>query len=178
MKLVKCYAIGLHLLYFKIVGLFPSRIMRNFLYLPFMGSGVFFNIFFGGVILRSPWKIKLGRGSVVGEKVQLDCRRGLVIGNHVNISSEVQIWTLHHDPQSSTFKAIGKEVVIEDYVWLGARSIILPGVRVGKGAVVGAGSVVARDVEPYSIVVGNPAKKVKSRNENLTYKLECNIPFI
>ena len=54
-------------------------------------------------------------------------------------------------------------VLIEDDVWIGARAIILPGLRIGKGAIVGAGSVVTKDVPPYAICVGNPARVIKSR---------------
>jgi acetyltransferase-like isoleucine patch superfamily enzyme len=60
--------------------------------------------------------------------------------------------------------------VIEDHVWIGARAIISPGVRIGEGAVIGAGSVVTRDVEPYTIVAGNPARFIKERSRDLRYK--------
>jgi len=56
-----------------------------------------------------------------------------------------------------------RPVCIEDDVWIGSRVILLPGVRIGKGSIVGAGSVVTRDVEPYAIVAGNPARKIRSR---------------
>jgi len=70
---------------------------------------------------------------------------------------------LGHDPRSATFEDRGGDVVIGDRVWIGYRAIILPGVFLGEGAVIGAGAVVAKDVEPYEIVVGNPARKIGER---------------
>ena len=66
----------------------------------------------------------------------------------------------------------GGEVIIGDRVWIGYRAIVLPGVTIGEGAVVGAGAVVTRDVSPYTIVAGNPAKVIGERTKELTY--ECN----
>jgi acetyltransferase-like isoleucine patch superfamily enzyme len=89
------------------------------------------------------------------------------------------IWTLHHDYNSADFAQIGQPVIIEDYVWLCSRSIILPGVTVGKGAVVAAGAVVTRNVQPYTVVGGVPAKFIATRNENLTYNLsDAVLPII
>lgn len=101
----------------------------------------------------------------------LDGRKGLVIGDHVNLSSEVMIWTLQHDMNDSGFKAVGGPVEIGDYAWVSARAIILPGRKIGKGAVVAAGSVVTKDVEDYAIVGGVPAKKIGERNRSLEYKV-------
>ena len=71
--------------------------------------------------------------------------------------------------QSNDFKYEDFTTIIEDYVWIGTRAIILPGVRIGKGAVIGAGSVVTKDVGEYEFVAGNPAKFIKRRNKNLEY---------
>jgi acetyltransferase-like isoleucine patch superfamily enzyme len=104
---------------------------------------------------------------------------GLTIGSNVNISNEVMIWTLHHDYNDADFASTGQAVIIEDYVWLCSRSIILPGVTIGKGAVVAAGAVVTKNVEPYTVVGGIPAKQIAKRNENLTYDLgDAILPII
>lgn len=124
-----------------------------------------------GFEIRSPWKLKIGRGSVVGHNALLDARMGLIIGNNVNISNEVMIWSLHHDYNDVDFASTGNQVIIEDYVWLCSRAVILPGVTIGKGAVVAAGAVVTRNVMPYTVVGGVPAKQIAKRNENLTYDL-------
>lgn len=100
-----------------------------------------------------------------------DGRRGLEIGNNVNISSDVSIWTLQHDHRDPYFecKPEGGKVVIGDRVWLGSNVIVLPGVTIGEGAVCCAGCVVTKDVEPFTVVAGIPAKKVNERPKDLYY---------
>lgn len=124
-----------------------------------------------GFEIRSPWKIQIGNNTIIGHNAMLDARMGLVIGSNVNLSNEVMIWTLHHDYNSRDFAQTGDLVVIEDYAWVCSRAIILPGVRIGKGAVVAAGAVVTRDVAPYTVVGGTPAKKIADRNNDLVYNL-------
>ncbi|SDS99729.1 Acetyltransferase (isoleucine patch superfamily) [Mucilaginibacter mallensis] len=124
-----------------------------------------------GFEVRSPWKLKIGNSSVIGHNALLDARRGLTIGNNVNLSNEVMIWTSHHDYNSAVFETVGKEVIIEDYVWLCSRAVILPGVTIGRGAVVAAGAVVTRDVAPFTVVGGVPAKPIATRNRELIYDL-------
>ena len=88
------------------------------------------------------------------------------------------IWTLHHEKNSPQFEAIGKKVVIDDYAWICARAIILPGIKIGKGAIVGAGCVVSKNVDDYEIVAGNPQRIIGYRSKDLSYKLNENIPFL
>ena len=117
-----------------------------------------------------PSGISIGQGSLIGERVTLDGRRqlpnsrgGLSIGNHVDIASEVMIWTSKHDVKSSEMKTVEERVVIGDYVFIGPRAIIMPGVIIGEGAVIAAGAIVTKDVEPYQIVAGLPAKVIDQR---------------
>lgn len=124
-----------------------------------------------GFEVRSPWKLRIGSNTIIGHNALLDARKELTIGNNVNISNEVMIWTLHHDYNDPDFSNAGAPVVIEDYVWLCSRAIILPGVTIGKGAVVAAGAVVTRNVLPYTVVGGVPAKPIGTRNQNLKYNL-------
>lgn len=125
----------------------------------------------------APEGVSIGDGTVIGNDAFLDGRRGLRIGNSVNIGGHVQIFTLEHDPQSSTFGTTGGPVVIEDYVYIASRSTILPGVKIGKGAVVAAGAVVTRDVSPYAIVGGVPARVIGSRSTDLEYSFDYHLPF-
>lgn len=123
-----------------------------------------------GVFTTGP-HIHIGDNVVVNRRVYLDGRIGVRIQNNVSISSEVYVVSLEHDLHDSTFATRGAEVVIEDDVWIGVRAMIMPGVRVGKGAVVAAGAVVTKDVEPYQIVAGVPARVIGERSHQLDYKL-------
>ena len=108
--------------------------------------------------------IIIGEDTIIGEKATLDGRGKIIIGNHVDIASEVMIYTSQHDINSPQFAPISKPVKIEDYVFIGPRAILLPGVTIGEGAVVGAGAVVTKDVASYFVVGGVPAKAIGNRN--------------
>jgi maltose O-acetyltransferase len=85
---------------------------------------------------------------------------------------------VEHVVNDSNFCSVSDGVVIEDYAWLSCRTVILPGVKIGFGAVVCAGAVVTKNIEPYSIVAGVPAKKIGERAKNLSYNLGSATPFI
>ena len=149
----------------------PSQTIRHFL---IRYSGLKLgqaSLIYMGAEIREPSNITIGTGTTIGHNCTLDGRGGLHIGNNVNLSSEVMIWTMQHNPQCPNFGVESNPVVIEDYAWLSCRSIILPGVTVGKGAVVAAGAVVTKSVEPYTMVGGVPAKHISKRNPNLEYVL-------
>ncbi len=116
--------------------------------------------------------ITIGKDSIIGEYVILDGRDQLTIGNHVDIASEVMIYNSKHDINDPDFKAINGKVTIEDYVFIGPRAIIMPGITIRKGAVVGAGAVVTKDVAPYTVVGGIPAQVIGERKiKDLKYTL-------
>lgn len=128
--------------------------------------------FLMGVEFRNPKNISIGNNSAVNKKVLLDGRGGqLTIGNNVDIAQETNIWTLEHDVHDDHHTDIGADVIIEDYVWIASRVTVLPGVTIGKGAVVAANSVVTKDVLPMAIVGGIPAKVIGKRKSKLKYKL-------
>jgi acetyltransferase-like isoleucine patch superfamily enzyme len=157
---------------------FTNRIIAN---IPFHSIRAFFYRYFlkiimeeGSHIFMEAWfdtrkKFTLGKNSVINEKCRLDNRGGIYIGMNVSISSQVCILTGDHDIQSPDFAGRARAVNIEDRVFIGTRAMILPGVTLGEGCVVGAGSVVTKDVAPFTIVAGIPAKPIGHRNENLTY---------
>ena len=96
---------------------------------------------------------------------------GVTIGSHVMMGPNVTIYTKNHcmkdlaKPMRLQGMTECKPVIIEDDVWIGGQVCILPGVKIGTGAVVGACAVVSKDVPPYAVVVGNPARVVKFRNK-------------
>jgi acetyltransferase-like isoleucine patch superfamily enzyme len=130
--------------------------------------------------IRHPRGIIIGATTTIGHNCVLDGRAGIRIGANVNLSSDVMIWTVQHDPQDPTFGVKSAPVNVEDYAWLSCRSIILPGVTIGRGAVVAAGAVVTKSVPPYTIVGGVPAVAIGQRNPDLKYRLgrESAISFV
>ncbi len=125
-----------------------------------------------GIRLYDPRHIVIGEDTIIGEGTVLDGRDQLKIGNHVAVATEVMIYNSEHDLNDNDFSPIEAPVHIEDYVFIGPRAIILPGVTVGRGAIVAAGAVVTKDVPPYAIVGGVPAKIIgERRNKTLNYRL-------
>jgi len=116
-----------------------------------------------GFHIRNPYGITIEDGVSIGPKVLLDGRRGLHIGKSAVIAYEAIIWTLNHDYNDINFKSKGAPVEIGEYAWICSRSIILPGISVGKGAVVASGAIVTKDVPDWAIVAGVPAKVVGQR---------------
>lgn len=148
----------------------PSRRLRLFYYRKIMGfdlgakTTIFMNCRFD--CARG---LAIGACSVVNYGCRLDSRGGLRIGNNVSISEEVCILTSDHDPRTDDFRGRSRPVVIEDYVFLGTRAMILPGVTVHRGAIVAAGAVVSRDVPALGIVGGVPARPIGTRTARLAY---------
>ena len=125
-----------------------------------------------GCRFYQPKNVRIGEGTIIGDHATLDGRAPIIIGNHVDMASEVMIFNSQHDIDSMDFKPIEKPVTIEDYVFIGPRAIILPGVTIRKGAVIAAATVVTKDVEPMTVVGGVPAREIRKRNvKELNYRL-------
>lgn len=124
------------------------------------------------VDIRSPHRILIGNNTTINKNVVLDGRGGtLKIGNNVDIAQDCRIWTLQHDYNSPSYKAVGDSVEIKDYVWIASGATVLPGVTIGEGAVVGTCSVVTKNVPPYTVVAGIPAKCIGTRQKDIIYNL-------
>jgi maltose O-acetyltransferase len=124
--------------------------------------------------------VRIGRNSRIGRGCTLDARSPLAIGDNVSLSPEVMILAGTHDVNDPRFapSEVGPwAVAIEDHVWIGSRAMIMPGVTVGRGAVVAAGAVVTKDVAPLSIVAGVPARPIRTRNSGAAvYELDAPLP--
>lgn len=128
--------------------------------------------FLMGLELKNAKNISIGSNSILNKNVLLDARGGkIIIGSNVDIAQETNIWTLQHEVNDDSHSTKGNSIIIEDYVWIASRVTILPGVRIGKGAVIATNSVVTKDVEPMSIVAGIPARIISKRQNKLQYKL-------
>jgi acetyltransferase-like isoleucine patch superfamily enzyme len=121
------------------------------------------SIIYSGCTFVGLGGVKIGHHTVIGGQTRLDGRMGLMIGNNVDISMYVKIFTLEHDIESPNFDAKGGPVVIGDWAYIGTGALILPEVTIGEGAVVCSGAVVTRDVKPWTMVGGVPAKFIKNR---------------
>jgi maltose O-acetyltransferase len=155
-----------------VVGCVPSHSFRRFFYRLAgvkIGRG---STIHTGARFYDPKNIVIGGDTIVGEKTVLDGRAAITIGNHVDIASEVMVYNSEHDINDENFAATDQPVVIKDYVFIGPRAIILPGVTIGEGAIVAAGCVVTKEVPPYAVVGGVPAKVIGERKlKNLHYRL-------
>ena len=157
------------------ISLVPSHHLRRFVYKA-LGAEIGKNVVFHfKTEIRGIHKLKIGKGTIVGDNTLLDARAGLTFGENVNISSNVSLYTYQHDHRDPYFRCTSdntKPIIIGNRVWLGSNVTVLSGVNIGEGAVCCAGCVVTKDVEPYAVVAGIPAKKVNERPRDLRYEFK------
>lgn len=121
------------------------------------------------------WELETAERVVINQHCLLDCRRfNISIGNDSDIGPYTRIWTLGHDTEAPDHAVSGGPVIIGHHVWIASGVTILPNVIIGNGAVVASASVVTKAVEDLSIVGGNPARKIRSRKNDLGYQLLFN----
>lgn len=116
-----------------------------------------------GVHVWFPWYLSIGECSAIGRSVELYNYANIYIGSHTVISQYSYICTASHDYLSESMDFFAKSITIGDYVWVAAGAMICPGVTVSSGAVVGAKSLVASDLDEWSIYAGVPARKIRDR---------------
>jgi len=154
------------------VSLLPSCHLRRFVY-KCLGAEVGRHaVFHFRTEIRAPYNLKVGAGTIIGDNAILDARNGLTLGQNINLSSNVSIYTEQHEYRDPYFRCTagaGNAVTIGDRAWIGSNVVILPGVTIGEGAVCCAGCVVTKDVAPFTVVAGVPAKKINDRPHNLEY---------
>lgn len=121
-----------------------------------------------GTAINVPFRVSIGADCLIHG--HLKSRGGITIGDGVELVQDVMISTQSHNMESELFESIYLPVVIDDYVWIGPRAIVLPGVKLARGSVVAANAVVTRDTEPWAIYGGVPAKYIKPRAVLLTRK--------
>lgn len=160
------------LMILRFIGFVPLHFVRKIFYLA---SGIDMpldsTIHIGANFFK-PSNIIIGHDTIIGDHCFMDGRAPLKIGNHVGIASQVLIYNDEHDINSPEYGNSFGPVEIGDYVFIGPRAIILPNIKIGKGAVVAAGAIVTKDIPEFEIWGGVPAKKISDRKiDNPNYRL-------
>lgn len=173
-KKIFCIIYGYSRYLIHTIKYFPSHIVRNWVYKYIFlvdrhpNSTIYF-----GCEIRAGFSLHIGKGSIIGDNCILDARQGIYIGEDVN--SEVHLWTESHDMNDPYFQGSPSKrgaIHVGNRAWLGANVTVLDNVKIGEGAVVCAGSVVTKDVEPFAVVAGIPAKKIGERSQDLKYEFD------
>ncbi len=125
-----------------------------------------------GVEMWSARGLSIGARSTIGQRSYIDARGGVRIDSDVSISRGVAVLTAEHVVDDPHFGATLGRVHFEQRSWVGVGAIVLPGVRVGEGAVIAAGAIVTKDVAPYAVVAGNPARLIGTRPGPMRYELD------
>ena len=169
---IKTIILEFWLMILRFVGYIPIHFVRKFFYV-FSGVEIpLDSTIHNGANFFKPNSITIGHDTIIGDHCFLDGRAPLTIGNHVGIASQVLIYNDEHDINSPEYGNSFGPVTIGDYVFIGPRAIILPNVKIGKGAVIAAGAVVTKDIPEYEIWGGVPAKKISDRKiTNPNYKI-------
>lgn len=157
----------------RLIWYFMNAIFFNSAF-PINGIKVFLLKLFGakvgvGVILKPhinikyPWKLIIGNNVWIGEKVWIDNLAKVTIADNVCISQGALLLCGNHNYKKSTFDLIAEEIILEEGVWIGAKSVVCPGVTCQSHAVLAVNSVATQTLEKYTIYQGNPAIKIRER---------------
>jgi putative colanic acid biosynthesis acetyltransferase WcaF len=154
-----------------IVSRIPSYFLRKFFYKYFyrMKIGKHSHIQMG-LRVYSPWNIVIGDNCSIGHNSLLDGRRGIVIGDNVDLAGYIKIMTLGHDLDDPEYKTVGGQVKIENNASLFLGVSVLPGRVIAEGSAIALNAVVTKNTEPWTIYGGNPAVKIRKRKiDHLDY---------
>lgn len=162
---------GLCRYYSILIGKIPSNHVRKALLRLVFSMKIHPKaVIYGGFEIRSPWNVSI-ENAVIGVGALLDGRQGIVIHNNAVLAQNVSVFTLQHDVNDEMFRTNDKggKVEIDCHAWICSNTTILPKTHVGEGAVLAAGAVATKNLEPFGIYAGVPARKVRDRNHNLKY---------
>lgn len=113
--------------------------------------------------IKYPWKLEIGHHTWIGEYVWIDNLAKVKIGSNVCISQGAMLLCGNHNYKKTTFDLIVRSIIVEDGVWIGAKSVVCPGVVLKSHSLITVGSIITQNTEPYSIYQGNPAVKIRDR---------------
>ena len=115
------------------------------------------------VAVWAPWNLSVGNESAISHHVDCYCIDRLVIGNHATVSQYAILCTASHDISTPSMQLISSPIILDDQCWVCAGAFVGPGITIHDGAVVGAMSVVTKDIEAWTVHAGNPARMIKKR---------------
>lgn len=152
----------INILFFKSSLPFPNFLKKNILNIfgAKIGKGVFIK---PGVSIKYPWLLEIGNHVWIGENVWIDNLAKIKIEDNVCISQGALLLCGNHDYKKSSFDLIIGKIFLEEGSWVGAKSVVCPGVTLKSHAILAVGSMATKDLEPYSIYQGNPAIKIRER---------------
>lgn len=164
--LFNCYSYFENIFY-VLLNFLPHPVRILFFKIMFnnLGQNAFID---HGCYFRYPHQICIGNNVSINRKCSIfgsyySKNTRIIIGNNVVIAPEVKIFAASHDYHDINLPDCGEGITISDNVWIGGGVIILPGVKIGEGAVIGAGSIVTRDIPDWSVAAGNPARVIRKR---------------
>ena len=128
-----------------------------------IGKGV---IIKPAVSVKYPWNLEIGSHVWIGEGVWIDNLGKVQIKDNVSISQGAMLLTGNHNYKKVTFDLIVQEIIIEEGVWIGAKSIVCPGVHCGLNSILTAGSIATNNLDPGVVYQGNPAREIRKRSNN------------
>ena len=125
-----------------------------------IGTGA---VVYASAIISAPWRLEMGDGACIADGVIIENAERVIIGKQALLSQRVSLYTASHDIAAADFPRVAAPIIIGDYAWVAAEALIMKGVTIGEGAVVGARAAVFKDVPPWTVVGGNPARFIKNR---------------
>lgn len=139
------------------------KVPRNLLLRLFGADIPLVSLVYPSSKIWAPWNLSMGEYACIGPDTEIYNKAAVTIGNHAVISQGTFLCTASHDISDPAHALISAPIVVEDQAWVAAEAFVGMGVTVGRGAVVGARSAVFRDVAPWTVVGGNPARFIKQR---------------
>lgn len=141
----------------------PLRFARNRLLRLFGAEIPLGSLVYPSCTIWAPWNLKVGKYSCIGPNTNLYNKNQIVIGDNAVVSQGAYLCTASHDITDPKHSLVTAPIIIESRAWIAADAFVGMGVTIGEGAVVGARAAVFKDVEPWTVVGGNPARFIKKR---------------
>jgi putative colanic acid biosynthesis acetyltransferase WcaF len=150
-------------IFFKSSFPWPQFVKINLI--RFFGAKIGHNVLFkSNINIKYPWFLEIENNVWIGENVWIDNLAKVKIENNVCISQGAMLLCGNHDYKKSSFDLLLGEITLKEGSWVGAKSVVCPGVTLNSHAILAVGSIANKDLEAYSIYQGNPAIKIRKRN--------------